>query len=110
MRNLKLSSDVEAEVRGLIQNVSRDWAGHPMGVAEIASRLGLLPLLLDMGGFIALKGDGTLISIVWDDPNTERPITSARERDIALSVGSERYPVFKQLLPKRKPDAGACPV
>jgi hypothetical protein len=108
--DLKLPQDVADEVRRYIDGVRYDWAGHPMGVDEIASKLSLLPLSLDMGGFAAMKADGSFVTIAWDHPMTERPIVSARVRDISLSVGSQRYPALARLLPKREPGSEVCSV
>jgi hypothetical protein len=107
---LAIPADVADEVCRHIDNLRDDWEDHPIGVGEIAFRLGLLPLSLDTGGFAALKPDGNVVTVLWDEPTTERPVASARQRDIALSVGAQRYPVVKRLLPKRQAVSETCRV
>lgn len=108
---LNLPEDVADAVRRHIDEVRQDWADHPFGVGDIASHHGLLPLSLDMGGFAALKSDGTVVVVVWDEePVIEHPVVSVKERDICLYVGSKRYPILARLLPERDPGSRVCPI
>lgn len=102
-----LPPGVAAELGRRIRTVAEDWANHAARVGELAARVGVLPLQLDMGGFFALAPDGTVIAVPWDRPDQPRPSTP-RERDIALLAGSKQYPELQALLPKRPPNARAC--
>jgi len=109
IERLNLPPDIANEVRRGIDTVAIDWKDDPSRVGEIAHTVGALPLLLDMGGFFALKADGVLVAVPWDNPEKQRIVTSKREKDIALLAGSTRYPVLARFVPRRPPDARPCP-
>jgi hypothetical protein len=92
-----------------IANVREEWAIDRAGVGDVASRVGVLPLMLDFGGFCGIKADGTFVEVAWDSPDEPREVTSPRIRDTALKIGSERYPFLAELLPVRPPNARRCP-
>ena len=101
--------DIAERIRGYMNEIQQDWGNHPTEVARIAERAGAIPLVLDAGGFYALRPDGTVVEISWDTPESAVAIHSARLRDIALKGGSERYPALLKLLPQRPSDSMPCP-
>ena len=104
-----LAEDLEAEVSALVDNVERDWAADPSGVGRIAAQLGALPLLLDAGGFMAIKRDGTVVRVAWDAPLIENPVLTSRHRDLALIAGARRYRALNVLCPQRTESSQTCP-
>ena len=60
---LQLSAEAAEQVSQYLLRVRDEWAGQPLGVGEVAGGLGVLPLLLDMGGFIGLRDDGRLVEV-----------------------------------------------
>jgi len=108
-QRVELLPEWVAEVDRLIAEVPKYWPDDPMGVSAIAIGLGILPLSLDAGGVVGLKRDGSVVSVEWDDPSQERPITRVRDRDVALIDGARRYEFLKSLLPAHSPDARVCP-
>jgi len=106
---IELPKDVAETIKHHLANVRHDWADNAMRVGEIAASVRALPLTLDFGGFCGLQADGTFVEVLWDSPGEVRALGSARIRDIALKVGSERYPVLATLLPARPAEAHVCP-
>lgn len=104
-----LPPELKASVEGYLQRVAQDWAGHPAEVGQIAAQVGAIPLLLDAGGFFALRPDGTVVEVGWERPEVAAPVSSARLRDVALRAAVKRYPELAQLLPSRESDSVPCP-
>ncbi len=67
-----------------------------------------LPLILDMGGCIALRTNGELISFAWDHEENALPEIDPYNEHIARAVGSRKYPEILGLAPVRGADASAC--
>jgi len=72
-----------------------------------ASRLNVLPLVLDMGGCLAIGLDGEIRSFVWDETDIQIE-HDERIRNLALFQGSRKYPELEFLAPARPPDAAEC--
>lgn len=105
---VQLSVDVAGQVREHLSRVREEWASHALDVGAIAERVHLLPLLLDMGGFIGIDGDGRLFEVAWDEPEVIRPVRRRRDQDLALASGSQKYPFLAALLPQRPLGAKDC--
>jgi hypothetical protein len=69
-----------------------------------------LPLYLDWTACMALRPDGELIWIDYDEPHQVRPVEDEPERNLGLFQGSRRDPDLRFLVPPRPPDALECPV
>ncbi len=82
------------------------WPGPPEAVA-LARAHDVLPLYADMGGVMALRADGTVVSIAWD-ATTAEPVTNPRLRDVALLQGARCYHELETVLPRRTEGAMAC--
>jgi hypothetical protein len=68
-----------------------------------------LPLYLDWSACMALRPDGQIIWIDYDEPHQVRAVEDERERNIGLFKGSRRDPDLGFLAPVRPPDAIECP-
>jgi hypothetical protein len=82
-------------------------ADTPAEYRELASRLGALPSLFDMGGCTLIRPDGTLVDVLWD--SSERPTETIYRR---LRSGAGRrcraHPELAELLPVRPATARDC--
>lgn len=76
---------------------------------RIGVELNALPLLIDMGGCCALRPNGEIISVSWDDITDVQIETDKRLRNIVLFEGSKKYKGMEVLAPKRSVDALECP-
>ncbi len=103
-----LSGEFADKLGELIDNVTMDWEGHASGVGELAAQLDALPLLVDVGGFIALKRDGRLVQVDWDSPRVEVALPTIRHRDLALISGARRYGDLAALCPQRTTNSRTC--
>ena len=75
----------------------------------IAAELGALPIAGDMGGYLAPRPDGEILSCAWQEPREPRAEPEARVRNAALFRGSRRYPELAALVPARPETARTCP-
>lgn len=78
-----------------------DWLGT---VAQI----GLLPLLPDWSGCLALCRDGVVVFVDEDPPHRFQPVQVERIRNMALFKGSQRYPELQPWVPQKPADGRAC--
>jgi len=74
----------------------------------VVAKFGALPLTLDMGGCLAIRADGEIISFLWDEPHDVKIERDPRRRNIALYQGSLKYPELAPLVPSRPTDAKPC--
>ncbi len=82
---------------------------EPERIRTIAAKIGALPLVTDMGGLYALRPDGEIISVAWDDDEPPRSERDPRIRNAMLFQGSKRYPELAALVPNRPEQAIDCP-
>jgi len=68
-----------------------------------------LPLYLDWTACMALRLDGEVLWIDYDEPYQVQPVEDERERNLGLFQGSRRDPDLGFLTPVRPPDAIECP-
>ena len=83
-------------------------------LARIARQHQVLPLWADMGGCIALRPNGQLVFLAWDDPEKVEPVGAAGAHDrrmvhAARAAGSRRFPSIAGLAPVRDVGARVCP-
>jgi hypothetical protein len=61
-----------------------------------------------MGGCFGLRTNGQVICWVHDTPNSVRLVEDPRIRNMALFLGSKKYPAIRSLVPARPPEAIEC--
>ena len=64
-----------------------------------------LPLYLDWSACMALRPDGEVIWIDYDEPHRVRAVEDERERNVGLFQGSRRDPDLRCFVPPRSSDA-----
>jgi hypothetical protein len=80
----------------------------PDDLPALARRLGVLPLTWDMGGCMALRPTGEIVSWAWDEEAKVSVEDDPLERNRALFQGAAKYPALRPLLPPRPADAETC--
>lgn len=81
----------------------------PLDLRALAARVHLLPVVLDMGGYLGLRPTGAVASVAWDEPDRPAPVDDLRIRNLVHHRAGLRYPALADLAPARPPDARACP-
>ena len=73
------------------------------------ARTHVLPLCFDWSGFLGLRPEGQVVSVLYDDESGEYEIIhEERVRNLGLCQGTKRYPDLPFLLPVQPPDAVEC--
>jgi hypothetical protein len=90
-----------------VRRAARGWSGRD--VSEIVGRHGVMPLVADVSGLLALRADGTVVEIAWRAPELQAPVADVRTRDIALLHGARRHAPLRVLCPERGEDDADCP-
>ncbi|HYO98274.1 MAG TPA: hypothetical protein VER33_27405 [Polyangiaceae bacterium] len=68
-----------------------------------------LPVVFDLGGMLALRRDGAVISIPWDEPGAiTHEETSSVAHMTAVIAAAQKYPELRTLAPARPSDAQDC--
>jgi hypothetical protein len=80
----------------------------PEGLPALAKRLGVLPLTWDMGGCLALRPTGEVVSWAWDQEEQVSLERSARVRHVAMFQGAAKFVDLRPFLPVRPADAPIC--
>jgi hypothetical protein len=104
--SLELSKQIKQRLTDFVDDGGPDG---PIDLGRIVSQLDALPLMLDMGGAVAIRPDGEIISFVWDKEEDYQVENDRRICNIALFAGSKKYPELKQLIPSRDQDDVECP-
>jgi hypothetical protein len=82
---------------------------HAHAYAAIA-RLNALPLLFDWTAFMALRLDGQIVWVPYDDePRDIKVVREGRLRNMGLFRGTRLHPDLQFLLPSKPPEAIVCP-
>jgi uncharacterized protein (TIGR02996 family) len=115
---------LEARVRELFSQVVARWLGGRLRqfleesradspikeqLRRFAADQRALPLLLDLGGCLAIRMDGEVLSFGWDEPENPRIEKDARVRQATLAVGAKKYREVRLLLPPRPVSSRLCP-
>ena len=75
----------------------------------IVAQQGVVPLLADPGGLLALRADGTVVEIPWRSPERAVAVADVRTRDIAVIQGARLEPALLVLRPRRAEGDPDCP-
>jgi hypothetical protein len=97
---------VEARIAQFIEDSSSLYA-HAHGAI---ARVNALPLFFDWTGFMALRLDGQIVWVPYDDePGEIEVVQVERVRNMGLFQGTRVHPDLQFLLPQSPPDAIICP-
>src|SRR5205085_2414777 len=100
--------DVGAEIDRLIDGYAPD-PRHGAWLRNWALEHRALPATFDMGGVLGMKRDGSVVSVVWDDPGSAtREETSAVAHLAAVVGAAGKYAGLETLAPRRPADAKPC--
>lgn len=67
-----------------------------------------LPVLLDMGAFLALTRDGNVLSDAWEAPFAVREDASPHNQLLCAIEASKKFPTLASLAPRKGPSAQPC--
>jgi len=102
----------DVDVGSAIDRLINDYQPNPKHadwLREWSHQHHALPVVFDMGGVLALKRDGSVVSVTWDDPaGSTREETSAAAHLAAVIAASRKYAVLATLAPRRPQDAEDC--
>lgn len=83
---------------------------HGEWLREWSTTQNALPVMFDMGGLLAMRPDGTIIGVDWDDPNHDPDEQTTPVMELAATIGAARlYPELAELMPRRTAAARDCP-
>jgi hypothetical protein len=105
-----ISAQLTTRIRRLLDAYVAQERDDPsvIDLKRIAAQLDALPVLMDMGGCIAIRPDGELIGFLWDEPEQARPERDPHFRFLALYEASQRYPELMELAPSRTAEDRDC--
>ena len=101
--------EISELIRRRIRELADGTTPDPQDVRGLAVNREMLPLFCDMGGCLAIRPDGEIVSFVWDEADKLRVEGDTRARNIALFQGSTKYPELKSLIKPASPSARECP-
>jgi len=104
--SLELSKQIKQRLTDFVDESGPDSL---VDLGRVVSKLNALPLMLDMGGALAIRPDGQIISFCWDKEEDYQVENDRRICNIALFAGSKKYPELKQLIPSKSQDDVECP-
>lgn len=96
-------------VNSLIQEFLLESSPDPLDLRLLAIRENVLPILVDMGGIVAINAEGDVVSFTFDDLCQPKIENDPRIRNITFFQGSRKYPELKGFLPLKSPDDQVCP-
>jgi hypothetical protein len=105
-----LSESIQAAIKDFAANPKR-FRGDFEDAAylgEAALRLNALPAFYDMGGFYAIRPDGNVLVVSWDDPEDVQVELDERVHNIVFLHASREYDQLRELEPTRPPGALQC--
>lgn len=99
-----------AELRERIRGWLAEYLARPGLERELrdVAAFGALPLFQDASGCLALRPDGTVVAVVWAQPEASFREASPAFRVAARVAGRATYPELQELLPLRASDAEDC--
>src|SRR5262249_15955306 len=118
-----LRKQLEAKERELLKRYTGQWlevalqrflAEEPLDDPfdrerrKFAEEQNALPLLEDMGGCLALRVDGQVLSFVWDAPDQPRLETDVRIRNTVMYQRARTYPQMRLMIPPRPVSSREC--
>jgi hypothetical protein len=116
-----VSAELSAHIRQRLAEYLSASAPDPLDLRTVVAKFGALPLVSDMGGAVALRHDGEVISFAWDEPHNlaietdprlrkRRAVSRQPELPRARAVGprasTERGPVLELRETREDPAGG----
>jgi hypothetical protein len=109
---LLLMQEYELNISNLISAMILSFCAEttpdPQDLRSLAKRKGILPLYLDWSGAFAITRSGDIVSFLYDEPETLRPESDPRIRNMILFRGSKKFSELKILVPTRPRTASTC--
>jgi hypothetical protein len=99
---------LESQIQERIVELLAETGSDPGEWRRVARLLNALPIYADMGGWVALRADGSMLYLDSDREEISEEI-EPKFNLISLVRGSEKYPELKTLLPERALDVADCP-
>ena len=104
---MKLPAEVEA-LFDRLDSLGEEWTlAQQRTMRELATRLDVLPLACDALAFFALRRDGAVVSIDFEDGAVQL-WDDIRVRDVMIAQGTKAYPELRMLLPARTTASLVC--
>jgi hypothetical protein len=98
---------VEKRIAEFIQDSTSVYAHAYAAIAKVNA----LPLFFDWAAFMALRLDGQIVWVPYDDePGDIEVIREESLRNLGLFQAAKLHPGLQFLMPSRPPDAFDCPV
>jgi hypothetical protein len=98
-----MTPELAERIRQRLAEYLAGSAPDPLDLRSVVAKFGALPLTLDMGGCLAIRADGEIISFLWDEPHDAKIERDARWRNIALYQGSLKYRSWRHWSPRVRP-------
>lgn len=109
-RPIDLSASQREQIERRIAEFIEDPTSVHADTHEVIARLNALPLLFDWTGFMALRLDGQIIWVPYEDePGDVEVVREERLRNLGLFRGITLHPDLQFLLPQRPTGAIDCP-
>jgi hypothetical protein len=107
-----LDPDVTAKLKEtvgeLIARLPLSGVRMPEDLPALAKRLDVLPLTWDMGGCVALRPSGELVSWVWDEEDRISANCSSLTQHAAMFLGAAKFSELLPFVPGRPVNAKVC--
>jgi hypothetical protein len=97
-----LASTIEILVAGYVPDPR-----HGADLGDWARAQGALPVWFDIGGMLAVRGDGSVLSRDWEEPERVVPEDDPMWHRV-VSVVAARHPALAALAPARPAEAADC--
>jgi hypothetical protein len=101
--------DPEQVEEALAAYLARNEPEHHAELRRWAAFHHALPVIVDMGGCIALRPDGIFVSFAWDRETELDPSLSPYDVHVARGVASRKFPTIAGLAPQRTRTSETCP-
>jgi hypothetical protein len=103
-----ISDELSDEISLILNDYLTGTLTEKLGLRLIASKINALPLYVDMGGVFAIRANGEIVSISWDEEQVV-VVEDERVRNVVLFQGSRRYPRLVGLAPIKTQNSHVCP-
>jgi len=110
--------NISAEQSGLIEATLKAYVSNPephlvkfdqpLNMRKLAAQLNILPVVLNMGGVIAIRADGEIFSFTWDEPYRLQSERDVRIRNLVFFQAARKFPELQPLVPSRPVGARDC--